>query len=218
MEQEKEEAKKKNKDSTSAIFYVVLLLSVLLIFFFIGRTLNSKDLIKETIEKGETENSYIYNGFVFFYQDNLWNTRWQRDDVEYSIHFHFGPREAQGVPVYGGLKPNLNTSKFYITFDPEDKNLSMVSLAANELALSLTKVFNVKIEPACTVNKTDACVSRPIITCNNTKEAVLYLKTESPAMVDIEDNCITIQGEGYDIVKAADKMLFNLYGIVPHTK
>ncbi len=218
MEKEQKETKK-NKSllySIITIISFVVILGLVLISVKLFGPDDINDITEEIIEKGNTEHGYMYNGFVFIYQDNLWHTKWQRGDVLYNAHFHYGPLDVIDVPVIGYLNPDLDTSKFYITFDPLEKNISLIGLGSAELGLSLVKVMGVKITPACYRNVTKACYTRPIITCDNTEEGVIFIKSDEITKVTLDDNCITIQGKGDNLLKSVDKVLFNLYGIIEH--
>ncbi|MCK4522246.1 MAG: hypothetical protein KAU20_06735 [Nanoarchaeota archaeon] len=223
MEEKKETKEQENKKSYLFAFIVFgsIILVFIIAFFAIGffnreveKTMD--EIIYDTLQGKETEFNYMYNGHVFVYFEGLWHTRWKRDETIFNTHFHYGPRDVEDVPVIGGLDPNLNTSKFYITFDPLEENISLIALASSELGLSLVRVMNVQLTPACYRNETYACSTRPIITCENTDEAVIYVREDDKTKVLLDDNCIIVQGKGNDLLKAVDKMLFNLYGIIKH--
>ena len=223
MEKEKKESeeKKNKKDksffySTTAVISFVVVLGLTLLGIKIFSPPDINDITAEIIEKGHTDDGYMYNGFVFIYKEGLWHTKWQRGDVLYNTHFHYGPLDVLDIPVIGYLNKDLDTSKFYITFDPLEKNISLIALGSAELGLSLVKVMGVKITPACYRNITKACYTRPIITCDNTEEGVIFIKSDETTKVTLDNNCITIQGKGDDLLKAVDKVLFNLYGIIKH--
>lgn len=198
----------------------ILLASVLVIFgliFMIPQIFSppsSDDISKEIIQKGETNNGYMYNGFVFIHQDELWHTKWQAGDTMLNLHFHYGPRDVENIPMIGALENTTNTVKFYITFDPTEKNISLIALASSELALNLVKGMNVQLTPACSKNETDGCLDRPIITCENTNKSVIFVKTSETAQVLLEKNCITVEGPGDDLLKAVDKFLYSSYNII----
>jgi hypothetical protein len=191
---------------------VVLGLILLSIKFFAPKSVD--DLIKEIAEKGETKDGYLYNGFVFIHQNELWHTRWQYGSTMLSLHFHYGPRDVENVIMIGSLENNTDTSKFYLTFDPSEKNISLISLASSELALNLVKGMNVKITPACLTNSTEECYDRPIITCENTNKSVIFVKTSESAAVVFDKNCITVKGPGNELLKAVDKFLYRSYKIM----
>ena len=217
--QKKEEKEKPKKTKASlnliiAITIIVILLSSIMFVIKLFTPTTMDDLIQEIIEKGETKQGYMYNGFVFVEYEGLWHTKLQRGTELYNLHFHYSPAHVDQIPVIGSLDSELDTSEFYITLDPLEDNISLIALSSSELSLNLVKGMGAKIKPACYRNESEACYGRPIITCDNTEEAVIFVKTAEETQVLLESNCITIQGEGDNLLKAVDKVLFDFYGIV----
>ena len=213
---EVEEDKKSNSALYSIIMVVVVL--ILLVSVLVGIKLfkpeTKDDWIEDIIREGETEHGYMYNGFVFINYEGLWHTQLQRGDFLYNLHFHNSPAHVDQVPVLGFLNPSLDTSEFYVTFDPLEKNVSLIGVAMSELSLNLVKGLGTKITPACYRNETPGCFDRPIITCSNTDEAVFFVKSGEETRVIIDENCIIMEGPGEDIFRAVDKVLFDLYHII----
>ncbi|PIY60599.1 hypothetical protein COY95_00945, partial [Candidatus Woesearchaeota archaeon CG_4_10_14_0_8_um_filter_47_5] len=58
------------------------------------------------------------------------------------------------------------------------------------------------------------CETRPTVTCADRDVPVIYLKKDVYPKVIMDQNCITIQGNGEDLVKATDRLLFQWYGIM----
>ena len=67
--------------------------------------------------------------------------------------------------------------------------------------------------PACDRNKTIACETVPIIDCDNTKELVLYVRYAPETKITLEDNCIIIEGQDLELVRAVDRLLYQFYEI-----
>ena len=88
------------------------------------------------------------------------------------------------------------------------------SVAAIELSRKLTDPFYRTVLTACTRNETEACGERPIVTCENTNSTVIYLKKAAETKLILDGNCVTIQGTGQEIIRAADKALFQWLGIM----
>tara|TARA_Y100000310_G_scaffold332444_1_gene408034 strand:+ start:9178 stop:9870 length:693 start_codon:yes stop_codon:yes gene_type:complete len=210
LPEEDEEIKKHIEKKQRKIFLtmvVVIIISLAILFsirFFFG---------------DEKYPEYTYNGFTFRKIAGLWHTEWQLEDKVYSIHLRYGPRESEDVPVYTTeeyveLNPSRTT---YLTSDP-GYNKAYVALASSEIALNLANTFGVIPIGACTENGTyPACSTRPIVTCDNTEDseaAVIYIKEDDENKIIVDGNCLTIQGRGEDIVKAADKVIWLWYGII----
>lgn len=172
--------------------------------------------------KGLVKDSYIFRDIEFKYISGLWYFTLHSDVTgrDYNIPLHFGPREVIDVPLTGKLNENFtNDSHVYITFKPEQgftQRQSFIALASAELSLNLKQAINRKLTPACAENLTAACLDRPIITCNNTNRAVIFLKYSNETKVELKGNCIIVQGKEKDLTKAVDRLLLFWYGILDY--
>ena len=165
----------------------------------------------------ENENELTYNNFEFINVDGLWQTKWERDGQLYVIDFRHNPEQVEDVPVEGTTDIRFQLESIYLTIDPSeerDRATAYVSIAAVELGRKLVTPFERQVVTACTVNETIACWDRPIITCDNTNKTVIYLKQANETKIILDGNCATIQGQGQEIVRAADKALFQWLGIM----
>lgn len=220
MEKKEQKETKKNKSLLYSIITIVsfvVILGLVLISVKLFGPDDINDITEEIIEKGNTEQGYMYNGFVFIKQNNLWHTKLQRGNELYNLHFHYSPGHVDQIPVTGSLREDLDTSTFYITHDPLEENTSLIALASIELNLNIIKGMGVKTIPACYRNETkfekNACENRPIITCDNTEKAVIFVKTGESEKITLDDNCIIIEGKGNGLLKSVDRVLFDFYGI-----
>ena len=205
---EKTDEEKEEGNDAIKLLYLVGAIVLIFVAIFAGSYFYNKNIHKEKLLE------VTYNGFTFVYAAGLWNSEWQRDNVLYNIHFHFNPLEAETVPVYGNLDDRFNQGETYITFDPEDDDLNNVKLAVGELDLSLVKVFNIPLIAACAKNVTEACFTRPLITCGNTNQSVIFLKEGNETRVDLKGNCMILQGKGIELTRAVDRVLYQWYGII----
>ena len=158
---------------------------------------------------------YMYNGFSFIKQQNLWYTQVQSriNNTVFDVPLHYGPRDLEEIPVVGSLDKTFISKDIYITFDPTSTDMQYIALAAAELSLSLVKGIGVVPKAACASKETDACSDRPIIDCNSGKPAI-YVKQSEANMVRLLGNCAIVQGDNENIVKSADKFLLMQYGIM----
>jgi len=211
-----EEAKEETKDSeeniqedkkeTKKLLIILGIIAIMCIAFFIG--------IRIAKEKPPEFPSYTYNGFTFRKIEGLWHTEWQRGNQLYSVHLRYGPRESEDIPIirFGNNTFKINNT-VYLTFDPGSE-LSYLALASTEISLNLFNTFGIRPIAACTKNITQPCYKRPIITCDNTDQRVIYLRKADEVKIIIDDNCLIIQGQDEDIVRAADKVIWIWYGII----
>lgn len=165
------------------------------------------------------EQGYIYNGYSFVFANGLWYTQVQSPSGTnlFNIPLHYAPKALEDITIEGKLNTSLFNSEreIYITFDPLGQNLNYVALAVGEFDQNIIKAFNKIPIAACDKNETKACSTRPIITCNNTDKPVLYLQQKPETKVIYNNNCMIVQGIGPEIVRATNRLLLKLYGIMP---
>ncbi len=202
----KDESVEENKSSiseTKSLKYLAIgigaLLLVLILIFFVFKYVNPYKPEQVT-----------YNYFTFVKKDTHWLTDWQGKDALYELGFRFNPFEAESVQLTGQLNSSFNDREvIYVTFDPlsNAKQFKYVALGSGELLLVLKRALNKNVEIACTQQDNDACIDRPIINCDPEKSVIL-LKSAAPTKVVLEDSCITIQGEDFELLKAIDRILY----------
>ena len=134
----------------------------------------------------------------------------------YSIQFRYGPRELEDIKIGGSLNAGLlnNATEYYVTFNPLGNDFSSVALAVADFNQHMTNVFFKKPIAACDKNETSACRDRPIITCDNTEDLVLYVKEANASRVYFDDNCMVVEGSGFELVKGIDRILLGFYNIM----
>jgi hypothetical protein len=162
----------------------------------------------------ETNPSVTVNGFVFEYYGGLWNTQWQLKDQIFNLRLHYNPQQVEDIKLEGQADARFNQPHTFITFDPGEENLSYVALSAAELSMSMVNVFNITPVAACSENLTDACSNRPIVNCNNTNASVIYFKSGQPTKLDFRGNCLMIQGQGTELLRATERFLYAWYRIL----
>lgn len=166
---------------------------------------------------GGKESKVTYNGFEFTDVDGIWRTEWQREGQGYELDFRFNPEQVEEIPVTGKTDIRFQFETIYLTVDPSEERTpetAYLNLAAVELSRKLVEPFERNVTAACTRNETEACASRPIVTCENTNSSVIYLTQAEEAKIILKGNCAVIQGKGEGIVMAADKALFQWLGVM----
>jgi len=216
------EIKKSDKIFLISIFGLILVI----IIFFSFRVIDNKQPI--TIEdmhilnlkgKLKPDLGYVYNdAYSFINFEDLWYIQLQspRGTRLYNMALRYGPRDLEDIQIKGRLNTELfnDALDYYVTFDPTGNDFSHVALAVGDFNQHMTNTFFKTPIAACDRNKTSACDIRPIITCENTDKFVLYVKEAIETNVYYDDNCIIVEGEGFELVKGVDRVLLNLYGIM----
>lgn len=164
----------------------------------------------------EREPDLVYNHFSFYKEQGLWKTVLQRDTQKFELMLRYNPEEVKDIEYTGKLDPEfVSTPPVYITFDPDapEEEMKYLALSAAEVGLSLVRGFGMEIEAACTKNMTEACINRSIVKCGDDK-SVVYLKVAEEPGAYMDGRCITIQGKNWSIIKSADRMLYEWYGVI----
>ncbi|MBW3011759.1 hypothetical protein KY311_01100 [Candidatus Woesearchaeota archaeon] len=206
---------------------IVAVIVVALFFFsFIGFKLFSQPEIINTgsaVLKIYSDEYYTYNNFEFRYVDKLWVTEVydKKTETVYRVPLHYGPKDLLDIEVdkqmiyflteVSKYKGPDNRSAVYVTYDP-DINSSYVTLSYYELMQNLRDTYGIITYPTFT-KEVDFIDNETIKTCDS-EEPVIYLRHTSPAYVDYSSKCLILQGENEDMVKATDRALLLLYGIM----
>jgi len=209
--------KKPNKEKSNDIIKLFLTLFIIIII-----SLAFGYFLRSTSKpKLQTEYS---NGFTFTKVGNFWYTTIKNPIVnqEYNIDFRYAPSQVRNIIVTGNpdnffvLLKQGNLTASYITFDLDNNVSSAVTLAAADLSKLLKVINGITLVAACTSNQTTACYERPIVTCENQEDRalVIYLKQSTAPRISMTKNCLTIEGENEDLVRAYTKLLFLWYNIL----
>ena len=169
--------------------------------------------------KLKPEQGYVYKGIYSFVTfDSLWYTQITspKGSKVYSLALRYSPKELKDIIIGGKLDKESfdGHNEFFVTFNPTGKEFSYVGLAVADFDTHMSKVFEKKPIAACDRNGTEACRARPIVTCEDTDKLVLYVRESERLRVYYNNNCIVVEGKGFDMVKGVDRILYNLYGIM----
>ncbi len=221
-EEEKENPEEKKKDTKklllllSTITVILLLLAGVTLYTFKHKEPVTIDGLHSLNIKGklDPDQGYMYHGYSFVKYSDLWYTQVQKGKTVYDVTFNYDPKSVENIPVEGVLtKDFVKNKKLWITFDPDSPNLKWVAIANYGLSRSLAWAFGYDMEAGCTKNITKACADR-VVECGDPDKAVIYLKQANDTRVILAENCVIVQGEGENLVKAKDRLLLRWYGIL----
>jgi hypothetical protein len=215
---------KLKSDKTLIVVGVVIILLFGAVFglsFFKQERPQTIEELHELNFKGKLkpDEGYLYeDAYSFVKFEGLWYSQLTSPQGTrlYNIQFRYGPKEVDNIKIQGFLDNDLlnDATQYYVTFNPTGQNFSAVALAVGDFNSHMTNIFIKQPVAACDKNETSACVSRPIITCENTDELVLYVKESNVSRVNFNGNCILVEGNGFDLVKGVDRVLYDLYDII----
>ncbi|MBW2968988.1 hypothetical protein KY314_02635 [Candidatus Woesearchaeota archaeon] len=208
-----DKALEKEPDTNKATkkFYVIL--AIIFVLFFAFVFLGIKWIYPEADENYPT---IEYNGFELEKIGGLWHTDWVKDGKTYRISLRYNPQEVEEIPVFGAITKTFNQHDVYLSFDPtsDSQEFKYTALANSELSLSLITAFGKNPIASCIKNETEACIDRSIVTCENYNKSVIIVAPNGDPAVIMKDNCIILKGEGLDILKSVDKLLYTWYRIM----
>jgi hypothetical protein len=156
---------------------------------------------------------FAHNGFPFVFIDGLWITNVKIGDDIVQPRLHFSPRQLDNVTLAGNLDERFYKRQMYLTLDPLSQQQQYLGVAGAELGANLYKGLNITVYVACQQNDS-SCGERPIVNCDSTNEPVLQLEIKEKPRIIFAGNCIKIQGNEWDIVRAVDRLLYKWYRIM----
>lgn len=209
----KEEAHDPGEDATDpgtnrATKIFIAVAGVVVIGFLVYLLLGAKESTQERV-------TVEYNYFTFEQVGGFWETTVQLDGQPFVAPFRFNPEQVGGVNISGNFS-GFRGEPIYITFDPDVERdaFKHLALASSELSLHVVRALNFTVEAACTRNVSDACINRSIVTCDDLDKDVIYLRASPPTEIVLDGRCVTVGGEGLDILKSVDRLLFRWYKIM----
>lgn len=188
--------RERNRNIFISIIIAGILISSVLAFIYGGDMDENEfeyNINDKTYTFGKSFNKYyldINNDRIFFY--NL------PDQIDINLSSDISERI-------------INSQMFYITFNPEEEELSHIDLARFELSNEFFK-NNIYIVNAVTVNSTD--YELPVIDCENATMFVPVIKLViGDKNLTVDNNCVIFQGKGLDFVKFRDLLIYKLYEV-----
>lgn len=140
---------------------------------------------------------------------------WQTKVDDFYLLTTYLPQEVESINHSGILQREDFESIIYFVAKTENERK-----AANELDRALDLVALQK-ELACLPQdyNESACVNMTLKDCNNAgfiQKIVVFKENEETNETSIEykSNCLTIEGNSMNIMRAADKVIFLLFGII----
>ncbi len=218
---------KGRRDARNIAILVVVILGVLAFSLggfkmmgnITGAQVYSVNELHQLNEEGKLDESrgYMYNGFSIVLNEGSWYTQVNRFGTIVVIPLRHHPKEVEDVLIYGQLDESFNKGEeVFIAIDPKVSGNKYYSLAIGELSSNLAKGIGRQPVGSC-IEDHEACEGRPIVNCLSTegKPMVQLLASKNnQTEVEYAGTCIKITGDGEDLVKAIDRVLYHWYGIM----
>ena len=158
-----------------------------------------------------------YNGYDFKKIDGLWYFEWQRENKLFTVGLRNPPWELEDVPVRGILSEKFNRGTIYVTHDPgqgeNSRNFTIMALGAVELTSSMASSLGLLPVSACTNNES-GCIADHIKNCESENSSVILLTDIGEAGIQLQNECIVLRGEGMNLLKSIDRLLYQWYGMM----
>lgn len=160
------------------------------------------------------DKGYVYNGFSFVNVDGLWWTEVNRLGTLVKIPLHFGPRDVENITITGQLSDDFNKGNdVYVSIDPTVVSGHYV-IAMREISANVGQGINRNSVGACTKDNA-GCEDRKILSCKDTQGLpVIDLEIADKPGIELSGTCIKVKGKDYDIIRAANRLLYKWYGVM----
>ncbi len=164
----------------------------------------------------EQENTIQISGYTFYdLGDGTFGTYATLGGQKVPIQFRLDPRNATSIPIEEqAVKQIFTAQKIYITFNPNQKELSKIAVAAVEIS-RIIGLYGIPVVAAYTEDSNPINPDIPIRTCDDVSETttIIYLGI-GETKINTFEGCVLVTGENTDdLILAADKLGMHLLGI-----
>lgn len=217
-------AKKKNNLSQTGVIIVAVLL--------IGSTLaiGLHSLSEDQPDIIEGREKIDVNGYTFYFdpEENTYSifAKIENNQILYNIDlkkattrfaFREDPRILSNIPLNEDVvNIILSSNKLYLSYNPNDVNISKIAIAGIQIARITGNVFRIPTTEAYTEDAQPVDPNIPLRTCEDATDssAVIILQITDTTEIISEGRCIIVKGENADeLIQSADKLGMNLVGV-----
>lgn len=201
-EENKEEKRKRN----------VILIGIIMIGLMVFSTVGYAFFEGTTTESQKTK----YKDYVFTTTGENWQTKVKISGSETTINSFYLPQDVENISMNGTL----------LLSDFEGKTIYFITNNTNSERNVVSKIYTdfegyfTRSQLACSLENenTTFCSNLPIKHCDDTSQEIMVVKineiVNSTASIDYKSNCLTISGSSGDLLRTADRILFEAYGII----
>ncbi|MFT7616315.1 MAG: hypothetical protein ACI8Y7_001146 [Candidatus Woesearchaeota archaeon] len=182
-------------------------------------------IITAVFEGDETENSYLYNNFVFVRPNPgaLWTTTAAKDaETEYLLTTYYAPRELENISIdKDAYKTMFNRELVYfskaLSADNFTDGPAKVTIGAIEVGKIVGTRYGVLNTPTKGAFAYDDGLGSTWASCDNATDTVAVVEfiAGNETRIVATENCIQIYAStAEDFVRAGDRLLFQITGIM----
>ena len=176
-----------------------ILISIIIIFLMITSVLGF-------ISLSSTSTKINYKGLKFKNIDD----RWIAIVNNQQISLAFSPEELPNNPTIISLNDLNSAQKIYVTSNPTENTQQAQIEFFNNLMPFLSPI----LIQACTED-IPQCSEKPLKTCQDATPTtkIILFKESNQTLINYQDNCLTIQGKGQDLIKKIDSLVLYILGL-----
>ncbi|MEK6941062.1 MAG: hypothetical protein AABW49_04145 [Nanoarchaeota archaeon] len=197
-----------NEHKIKKIFLVVVVLFLL----FLGTVLVKQNLA--------IEGAYLYNDFKVQPVSNGKITTYRVEFIHngnpYYLNSRNPPNLVDNISVIGNVKDYvLSKEKIFVGINPFDPELrGLTALAGLSIDGFIESFFGIPVFSSFTEFDSKH-PDIPVLTCDKTKDGLIILELANDTSVSLKNNCILVHGGNeIDIIRAVDRLNFELIGII----
>jgi len=238
LKKEEEKEKKPLSPRTKKILSIIMI--IVFLMGIAGSSYLTYNYLKSRPEKIDIPDLEITNKFLYTYKgfefrqnkDTTWSTQIFNPITQtlFIVSLHYGPKDIYNVPIDHSVRDwltyaidftsenadNESVGATFITFEP-DVQSGFHAIAYHELSKNLKEGLMLSPHPAVTeeVNQTIGNKTIPVKKCDTTDEPIILLLHKGPTTISYNGkNCIIVQGLEENIVKAANRLLYQFYSVM----
>ena len=205
----------KKKFNWGKIAAIIIVLTMVLWVFAIA--IGDRDSSGGKEEKKPSNLIQVGSYEFYILEDYTFGTFLNAGDKKIPIAFRLDPRKAENISIDTSVVQKvLSAKKAYLTYNPNQKNLGKIAVAAAEIS-RITSIYKIPTTGAFMEDTNPVDPVTPIRTCadaGNTSVVIALLPAESETGITTDGNCINVKGKNADeLILAADKLGMNLVGI-----
>ncbi len=154
---------------------------------------------------GEEEEKYDYHGLKFVKtEDGLWLAYKEKQQIV----LQYSPEDLEKIELPTNIGMLSYSQKMYISTDDIKANARAMDYFRKKIGIT-------ELKPYACVKDTPECKDLPLKSCDDAtqEQPVVVFKRTEETKVDYKANCLTMEGDSENLIKAIDKLYFTLAGI-----
>lgn len=199
--------KEKKRQRINIIIGIII--AVLMIASVIGYAL------LENYQNQNEEQTIKYKNYKFIKTESGWQTQIKVLEQSTILNTYYLPQELENISIQGTplLADFLNKAIFIVATTNTEQQAALEYNVFNKIAL--------RMQLACSPEQENStfCLENnlPIKSCEDAdwQNTIIIIKeTENETSVNYKNSCLEIKGKGTELIKANEKAIFMIFGII----